>query len=99
AVDAERVDPTSSFYPYVLAKSAADAHLRGTELDYTILGPGSLTLEPGSGRIQVADRAGGVAGHAPGSFTTATSRENVAEVLVHVVTAGAAVRETVNFYD
>jgi len=97
SVDMERVDPTSSFYPYVLAKSAADAHLRGTDLDYTILGPGSLTLEPGTGRIQLADHAGDVAGHPPAD--TSTSRDNVAEVLVHVITRGAAIRQTVNFYD
>lgn len=99
AVDPERVDPDSSFYPYVRAKHAADAHLRDTDLDYTILGPGSLTLEIGSGRIQVADHAGDVAGRTPSATEKATSREHVADVIVHVLTQRAAVRETVNFYD
>ena len=32
------------FYPYMAAKIAADEHLRASALDYTILGPGALTL-------------------------------------------------------
>ena len=43
-VDLDRVDPDSSFYPYVQAKHGADEHLRASSLNYTILGPGGLTL-------------------------------------------------------
>lgn len=47
------VDPSSSFYPYADAKLAADDHLRAAALDWTILGPGTLTLDPPTGRIAI----------------------------------------------
>ena len=47
------VSPDDSFFAYAEAKSAADAHLRASELDWTVLGPGSLTLDPATGRIAV----------------------------------------------
>jgi uncharacterized protein YbjT (DUF2867 family) len=50
----------SSFYAYAEAKAAADAHLRDTELDWTVLGPGRLTLEPATGRIEVGEGKGSV---------------------------------------
>ncbi|MGP3535040.1 SDR family oxidoreductase [Microbacterium sp. RD1] len=46
------VDPDSAFYAYADAKLAADDHLRASALDWTILGPGTLTLDPPTGRIQ-----------------------------------------------
>jgi uncharacterized protein YbjT (DUF2867 family) len=45
------VSPNSSFYAYADAKLAADEHLRATALDWTILGPGTLTLGPPTGAI------------------------------------------------
>lgn len=50
------VDPESSFFPYAEAKAAADEHLRNTDLAWTILGPGALTLDEGTGLIEVAER-------------------------------------------
>lgn len=47
------VSPDDPFFPYAESKAAADEYLRGTDLDWTILGPGGLTLEPGTGRIAV----------------------------------------------
>jgi uncharacterized protein YbjT (DUF2867 family) len=47
------VDPDSSFFAYADAKLAADDHLRGSGLAWTILGPGTLTLDPPTGRIDV----------------------------------------------
>ncbi len=47
------VDPDSSFFAYAEAKAAADEHLRGTDLSWTILGPGRLTDEPATGAIEV----------------------------------------------
>ena len=35
-----------SFFAYAEAKAAADAHLRASDLDWTVLGPGRLTLDP-----------------------------------------------------
>ena len=43
------VPPDNSFFPYAEAKAAADAHLRDSDLDWTVLGPGRLTLEPATG--------------------------------------------------
>ena len=52
------VSQDNSFFPYAEAKAAADAHLRASDLDWTVLGPGRLTLEPATGRIAVgADAA------------------------------------------
>jgi nucleoside-diphosphate-sugar epimerase len=93
--DVDTLDPSDSFYAYAKAKHDADAHLRGTELDFTILGPGRLTLEPGSGLIQLAD----IDERELSADDKVTSRENVAEVIVHVIASDAALRQTVNFYD
>jgi uncharacterized protein YbjT (DUF2867 family) len=41
---------------YVAAKRDADAALRGTDLAWTILRPGALTDDPGTGRVTIADR-------------------------------------------
>ncbi|GAA1808832.1 SDR family oxidoreductase [Nesterenkonia flava] len=99
-VDIHTLDPQSSFYPYATAKHHADNYLRGTELDYTILGPGALTTEPASGKIMVLDAEAAAATLSQGGPEAShTSRENVAEVIVHVLRAGAAVRQTVNFFD
>lgn len=98
--DIHSLDPESSFYPYAAAKHHADNYLRGTELDYTILGPGRLTLEPASGRLRVLDAESASSGQGDGGAEVAdTSRENVAEVILHVLSTRAAVGETVNFFD
>lgn len=99
SVDSDRVDPESSFYPYVQAKSGADEHLRASSLDFTILGPGGLTLEPSSGKVLIADAAGDLDGQTPADDVRVTSRDLVADVITHVLAESAAVRETVNFYD
>lgn len=97
--DIESVDPESSFYPYALAKQQADNHLMESSLDYTILGPGALTLEPASGKIKVleSEKAGEVMSAENASVDT--SRENVAEVITETLRSGKAIRTTVNFLD
>lgn len=45
------VPENDSFFAYADAKWAADEHLRGTDLDGTILGPGALTFDDPTGRI------------------------------------------------
>ena len=42
------------FHAYAQAKAAADAHLRSSGLDWTILGPATLTLEKPTGTIDLA---------------------------------------------
>lgn len=41
---------------YLRAKNNADDHLRDSGLAYTIVRPGRLTEEPGSGRVRIAER-------------------------------------------
>lgn len=53
------VPADDSFFAYAEAKSIADEHLRGTDLDWTILGPGPLTLDEPTGLIAVADPGDG----------------------------------------
>ncbi len=97
AIDKNVLDPDNSFFPYAKAKHDADARLRDTSLNYTILGPGRLTLEPASGRVRVVEVSPAMDRSQLGE--TDTSRDNVAEVINHVLTEGAAVRQTINFSD
>lgn len=53
------VPAENSFFAYAEAKAAADEYLRGTALSWTILGPGTLTLDPATGLIDVGDHAAG----------------------------------------
>lgn len=98
AVDVDRIDPESAFYTYARAKHDADAHLRQSSLDYTILGPGRLTAEAVTGKLRLVDSTGGDGDNVT-KDERATSRENVAEVITRVIKAKAATRQTVNFHD
>lgn len=44
--------------PYLLAKARADERLKKSGLDYTIIRPGSLTEDEGTGRIEAAEQLG-----------------------------------------
>jgi uncharacterized protein YbjT (DUF2867 family) len=56
SVDEPLPDDTDDVWrAYVEAKRDADAHLRGTDLDWTILRPGGLTDDPGTGLVTLAD--------------------------------------------
>jgi uncharacterized protein YbjT (DUF2867 family) len=59
--------------PYYEAKAAADRDVEASGLDYTIVRPGALTDDPGTGRVEIApelDRGGEI------------SREDVAATLL-----------------
>ena len=45
-----------AFSVYLRAKGKADAALQASGLEYTIVQPGRLTEEPGTGRVQIGDR-------------------------------------------
>ncbi|MED3738442.1 MULTISPECIES: SDR family oxidoreductase [Virgibacillus] len=47
---------SASFAPYVVAKHYADQWLRSTDLDYTIVHPGLLTNQPGTGQVDAATK-------------------------------------------
>ena len=54
-------DPEAGFEamrPYLRAKARADARLRESGLDWTIVRPGSLTDEGGTGRVEAAENLG-----------------------------------------
>ncbi|PUB22299.1 putative NAD(P)-binding protein [Promicromonospora sp. AC04] len=80
------VSEGSSFFAYAEAKAAADKHLRTSELDYTILQPGPLTLDEPTGLIEVAD---------PGDGRVA--RADVAGVIAAVLADGGTVGRTIAF--
>jgi len=80
------IDPGDSFFAYADAKLAADEYLRGTELRWTVLGPGALTLDPPTGRITTdpSDR-----GHVP--------RADVAAVIAQVLVDDTSIGRTIRF--
>ncbi|WP_167145369.1 SDR family oxidoreductase [Actinomyces sp. ZJ308] len=79
---------------YAIAKIAADRHLQTTGLDWTILGPGLLTLEEPTGAITVARLAPGSA-----SDSGRTSRANVARTIAAVLAEPASIGKVIPFYD
>lgn len=68
-------DSTESWSAYVEAKRDADHQLRARDLDWTILRPGTLTLDEGSGRVKLAESV------ESGSI----SREDVARLIIAVI--------------
>jgi uncharacterized protein YbjT (DUF2867 family) len=61
---------------YLKAKQNADEHLKASGLDYTIVRPGSLTNEEGTGKIQLREK---LENH--GSITRADVAKTLVEVL------------------
>ncbi len=82
------VSPDDGFYTYAEAKAAADAHLRGSTLDWTILGPSGLTLDPPTGRIEIAGT---------GATMGRVTRGDVAAVIAAVLRDDATIRRTIDF--
>ncbi len=70
------VDQDDPFRAYQDAKITADDHLRATDLDWTILGPGALTEDPGRSTVNATA--------APGDGDT-SPRELVAQVAAAVL--------------
>ena len=68
--------------PYLQAKADADAELRASGLDWTIVHPGRLTDDPGTGRVAIAPRLDW--GNVP--------RDDVAGVLAECLETPATVR-------
>lgn len=64
---------------YLVAKHIADDYLVRSALDYTVVRPGGLTNEPGSGRVLLVPQFSGEGGEIP--------REDVAAVLVACISA------------
>lgn len=83
------VPPEDSFFAYAEAKAAADNHLRSSALEWTILGPGALTLDPPSGTITTT----------PDRARRNTSRGNVAHVAAAVLARPDTIGRTIEFTD
>jgi uncharacterized protein YbjT (DUF2867 family) len=80
------VEAGSSFFPYADAKWAADAHLAASELDWTILAPGTLTLDAPTGRIELDPEGSG-----------AVPRADVAAVVAAVIADDSTIGRTLRF--
>ena len=80
------IEPDASFFPYADAKWAADAHLAASALDWTILAPGTLTLDPPTGRIALDPDDGG-----------AVPRADVAAVIAATIADDATLGRTIRF--
>ena len=77
------------FFPYAEAKAAADAHLRASDLDWTVLGPGRLSLEPATGRIAIRG--------AKRPEKDSVSRADVALVVAAALADDSTIRRTIEF--
>jgi len=85
--DAEHAGPMQV---YLEAKRDADTAVRTSGLSWTIVKPGVLTDEPGSGTVDIATAFG---------RRDAVSRDNVALVLYHVLLADNSIRTEFELFD
>lgn len=76
------VPEDDDFYAYAQAKAEADVHLRESDLQWTILMPATLTLEPSQGTLELV-----ASGDTPDKAET--SRDLVADVIAGVLAAPA----------
>ena len=81
---AESLTDDEVFTVYLKAKWAAEEDLRSRDLDWTILRPGSLTNDAGTGRVKLADKTG----------NGRISRDDVALVLAGLCDTPAAIGRT-----
>ena len=87
SVGADHPDQASGpMRPYLEAKAEADRRLRESGLDYTIVRPGSLTDEPGTGRVRIGGERGSI------------SRDDVAATLLAVLAADHAVGKAFDLF-
>jgi uncharacterized protein YbjT (DUF2867 family) len=88
AVGANAAAPDDgTFNTYLRAKGQADSDLTQSELDYTILRPGPLSNDPGTGEITIG--ANGEGGPVP--------REDVAATVAAVIEQDATIGLTLEF--
>jgi uncharacterized protein YbjT (DUF2867 family) len=81
---AESLTDDSTFTIYLKAKWAAEEDLRRRDLDWTVLRPGGLTDDPGTGTVKLADKTG----------NGKISRDDVALVLAGLCDTPAAIGRT-----
>lgn len=81
------VPEDNPFHAYAEAKAAADEYLRGTDLDWTVLGPSGLRDEEPTGRIETG----------PGVEAGTVSRADVAAVVKAVLEDPRTAGRTIAF--
>ncbi|WP_028279252.1 SDR family oxidoreductase [Arthrobacter sp. H5] len=81
------VPADTGFFHYAEAKAAADEYLRGTDLAWTILGPGALTADEGKGTIEVSSEP----------EQDSVAREDVAQVAAAVLSNPGTVGKFIQF--
>ncbi|WP_028245713.1 NAD(P)H-binding protein [Pseudoclavibacter soli] len=86
-----------SFYPYAQAKAIADAVVRDSGLDFTVLGPARLTDEPGTGAIGEAATRVSAGASAVAGQGAAVSRDDVAAAIVAVLEDRDTAGHTITF--
>ena len=90
SIGADRPDSAGeSMRAYLRAKAEADDYVRATGLDWTIVRPGSLTDDPGTGLVRVSTELGN-RGPVP--------RDDVAAVLAAVLTTPTTVGKTFELF-
>ncbi|WP_430784219.1 SDR family oxidoreductase [Actinoplanes sp. G11-F43] len=82
------VPQDNPFFAYAEAKAAADRHLAGTTLSWTVLAPSRLTDDPATGRIETA---------AQGATGGAVSRADVAATILAALHDPSTVGRTIEF--
>jgi len=82
------VSEDEPFFAYAESKAQADAHLQGTDLEWTILGPSGLTLEEPTGRIDVT-----------ATESSTASRGNVARTIVAALERPGTVGKFLTYND
>lgn len=87
----DEIPADNPFSTYAGAKAAADAHLRSSGLQWTILAPGALDLEPGAGTIQLDT------GYDRSLDGTSVSREDVASVVASALADETTIGSTYEF--
>jgi uncharacterized protein YbjT (DUF2867 family) len=80
------VPKNDAFFPYAEAKAAADAHLRHSDLAWTVLGPSRLTMGPATGHIELRSTGAG-----KGEVSRADVERVVAAALVQDATIGRTI--------
>lgn len=80
------VPEDDDFFAYADAKWAADEHLRATDLEGTILAPGTLTFDEPTGRIRIDPEGRG-----------AVARADVAAVIVETLESPSTIGRTIRF--
>lgn len=84
ATTQEPGDPDDVFQVYLKAKGDSEADLRRRNLDWTVLRPGGLTNDPGTGRVELA----------PSVPRGKVSRDDVAAVVVALLDDARTARLT-----